>query len=406
MKTILARLAAAAACALLVIASCSLKNVSSVTVPFTLDHNRMLVDAEIRKKDGTWRKALLWVDTGNPDFFISESCASDLGRVAQPGGEKAESQPSVAVRIGGMPLNFEGVEPKVLSEPKWLFSTMHNDANLPSTVLRRYRVVFDYPQKLLTIAGPGKVKPRGERAMARVHPKTGIVQIDALVDGDSLSFALDNGASYSFMNKEIVKAFSKKHPEWPRCSGAVGCANIWGFWPEEPSWPVLRLPEILWGAVRLDHVGTAGVPDFFPNGLSLGAWYSMKTARPVQGILGPNAYKNFRVEIDYANGAVYFEKSGDCDSLEMSLVGLTLRPDPDGGYIVIGAAGKNGKPVVKGVKPGDKLIRVDDHAVRGATMGNVVDRLRGRPGDVRRLMLDRNGTQICVKARVEDFLPF
>jgi hypothetical protein len=50
----------------------------AVTVPFILDHNRMLVEAEFQRKDGTWRKALLWVDTGNPDFFISQSFASDL----------------------------------------------------------------------------------------------------------------------------------------------------------------------------------------------------------------------------------------------------------------------------------------------------------------------------------------
>jgi len=35
----------------------------SVTVPFVLDHNRMLVDAEIQRPDGTWCKIRLWVDT-------------------------------------------------------------------------------------------------------------------------------------------------------------------------------------------------------------------------------------------------------------------------------------------------------------------------------------------------------
>ena len=58
---------------------CSNKNIEKVTVPFKLDHNRLLVNAEIQKPDGTWRDVLLWVDTGNPDFFISEELATDLG---------------------------------------------------------------------------------------------------------------------------------------------------------------------------------------------------------------------------------------------------------------------------------------------------------------------------------------
>jgi hypothetical protein len=38
-----------------------------VTAPIILDHNRMLVDAEIRGNDRTWHKVRLWVDSGNPD---------------------------------------------------------------------------------------------------------------------------------------------------------------------------------------------------------------------------------------------------------------------------------------------------------------------------------------------------
>mgnify|MGYP001767853820 CR=1 FL=1 len=57
----------------------SFSNKKSVTVPFVLDHNRMLVEAEFQRKDGTWRKVRLWVDSGSTEFFISESLARDLG---------------------------------------------------------------------------------------------------------------------------------------------------------------------------------------------------------------------------------------------------------------------------------------------------------------------------------------
>ncbi len=393
-----------AACLLLMTISCPKKNKTSVTIPFILDHNRMLLDAEIMRKDGSWRKARLWVDTGNPDFFISGRLARDLGIDLPAEGKNAEIAPPAGVRIGGMSLNFLGVKSAVLFEPAWLFSTMHNDANLPSTVLKQYRIVFDYPAGRLTIAEPAGFKPRGERVSAGVHMKTGIVQVDAVVDGDSLSFALDNGASYSFMSGDVLEGLCSRNPGWPRSIGAAGCANIWGWWPEEPSWPVVRIPEIRCGTVRMLGAGMVGLPAFFPAGKSLGDWYSMKALRPVAGFLGPNALKAFRVEIDYAASAVYFEKGAAFDTLDMDLIGLTLRPDTDGGYRVIGVGYRDGKPAVQGIHAGDRLIQIDDFKTAGATMGAVVDALRGKPGDVRSLVLERNGRQFRIEAKVERLL--
>ncbi len=421
---------------------CEQMRTEAVTVPMTLDHNRMLVDAEIQRLDGSWRPVRLWVDTGNPEFFISEALARDLGLDLSAAGDGAatgalEVAPPAGVRLGGMALDFQGVTSRVLFEPRWLFGTMHNDANLPSTVLQRYHVVFDYPQSGLTIAEPGRLRPQGVRAPASVNPATGIVQLDALIDGEPFSFALDNGASYSFASDELVRRLAEAHPDWPRCTGAVGCANIWGWWPREGAWPVLRVPELDWGGVRLTGVGIAGLPPFFQGGSTVGAWYSQKTAHPVEGFLGPNAFKAFRVEIDYAGGAVYFApgarvgdeaqgtrpgdevqgtrpgdeaqgtRPGDAaraGSHDMDLVGLTLRLGADGRYLVIGVAEKNGQPSVAGVEPGDVLLEVGNLIANGATMGAVVDALRGEPGELRRLVLERDGARIVVDARVERLL--
>jgi hypothetical protein len=253
------------------------------------------------------------------------------------------------------------------------------------------------------------MKPVGVRASASVHPTTGIVQVDAVVDEESHSFALDNGASYSFVSEELLERLAARHPGWPRHSGALGCANIWGWWPQESVWLVVRLPELQWGPVRLAHVGMAGLP----KASGFAAWYSQKTARPVSGILGPNAFKAFRIEIDYAASAVYFKKGAKFDSHDMDLVGLTLRPETDGSYQVIGVARKNGKPAVEGAEPGDKLLQVDSLKTTGMRMGAVVDALRGKPGDRRTLVLERKGTalplepsgkQFKIEARVERFL--
>jgi C-terminal processing protease CtpA/Prc len=67
---------------------------------------------------------------------------------------------------------------------------------------------------------------------------------------------------------------------------------------------------------------------------------------------------------------------------------------------VIGIAKKDEKPVVDGVEPGDVLLQVENLKTTGATMGTVVDALRGRPGDIRVLVLERNGKQFRIEARV------
>jgi hypothetical protein len=372
----------------------------------------MLVDAEIQRKDGSWRQVRLWIDTGNPEFFISESLALDLGIDLSAAKENMEEGripplevPSPAgVRIAGMAINFSGVKSKVMFGPKWLFNTMHNDANLPSTVLKQYQVIFDYPGLCLTLAEPGTKLPQGVRIPASVHPQTGILQVDVVIAGDTLSLALDNGASYSFVSEEVLARFSQQHPDWPYMNGALGCANIWGWWPGEESWLVMRLPEMQCGSVRLDSIGIAGLPDFFPNGTGLGEWYSQKTARAVDGFLGPNAFKNYRIEFDYQNQLVYFDKRIESEPHDMDLVGLTLRPEADGSYLIIGIASKDGKRVMEGVEPMDVLLKIDDFLVTGATMGAVEDALRGKPGDIHILTVERKNQQFRIEAKVERFL--
>jgi hypothetical protein len=385
--------------------SCDKPPARSVTVPVTLDHNRMLVQAEMQRRDGSWRQAWLWVDTGNPHFFMSAPLARDLGMELPEAVGNVVVSPPTGIRIGGMVVDLSGITARVITEPAWLFRAAHNDANLPSTVLQRYQVVFDYPAATLTLAAPGTLPHRGERATAAIHPQTGVLQIDAVIDGDSLSLALDNGASYSFVSEPVLESISRRHPDRPRLVGTLGCANMWGWWPPgEEAAPVMRVPVIQWGPVCLTDVGLVGVRAVSANGPTLGPWYSEKTAHPVEGLLGPNAFKAYRVEIDYAGSAVYFEKGAGVAAPDLDLVGLTLRPEPDGVYRVIGVAQRDGRSAVPGVEPGDTLLRVGDLSASGATMGTVVDALRGAPGETRVLELERQGKRITVLARVERFL--
>jgi hypothetical protein len=266
---------------------------------------------------------------------------------------------------------------------------------LPSTVLKRYDVVLDYPANRFTVAAPGTSRPRGTRLAAAVHPQTGIVQIDVSIDGTSRSFAIDIGASYTFLSIDLAKPLLALHPGWPTHTGAVACANMWG-WPQEPRWTMLRASEIRVGPFALSDVAAA----VFPR-KEVFDWYSQKTARPVVGLLGPNVLRAFRVHFDYAGSAVYLEKAGEPSPHDADIVGLTLQPRADGSFAVLAVSAKNGQPLVDGVQAGDKLLQVDSLQTKGATMGAVVDALRGKPGEMRRLVIERAGKSFVVEARVE-----
>jgi len=188
-------------------------------------------------------------------------------------------------------------------------------------------------------------------------------------------------------------------------TGTLGFANMWGWWPpNEQMFPVVRIPEMLWGQEKLKCLGIVGVPRFSPSGPSLGEWYSQKTARPVDGFLGANAFKAFRVEIDYGKSLIYFEKGNGSDTHEMEMVGLSVRQLPDSSYQIVGLAGTEENSSVKGVEPGDILFSIGDFQTKGSTMGKVVDALRGRPGDLIVLTIERNGKRFKIESKVEHFL--
>jgi len=167
---------------------------------------------------------------------------------------------------------------------------------------------------------------------------------------------------------------------------------------------MLRIPEIQWGTLNISNAVIVGLPPFFTGRIDIATWYSQKTAHPVNGFLGPNAFKAFRVEIVYADSAVYFEKGAESDIHDMDIVGLTLRPLNDGKYQVIGVVKREGIPVIDGIESGDILLQIDDLTTTGATMGTVVDALRGKPGEIYVLKLERDGKPFTVEATVERIL--
>ena len=122
------------------------------------------------------------------------------------------------------------------------------------------------------------------------------------------------------------------------------------------------------------------------------------------GLLGADAFLNYRVGLDYAHSTVYFDIGRLFNFPEFDVVGLVLRPEDDGRYTILGVPDFEGKPAVDGVQAGDHLIAVNDISLQGSTMGQVWSMLGGTPGQEKRLTVERAGKTLSVVAKVEHFL--
>ena len=369
----------------------------SVTLPFTMDHNRMIVDVEFVRSDGTVRPARAWVDTGNEVLMLSKPLAHDLGidvsGVKDKGLQVELPKPAPLLRFGGLSVPTEGIRTEVLpGDTVW--HGVPADFNLPASLLRNEHLVLDYPARRLTVARPGVLKPEGAAIPCRVNTETGLFMVTAVLDGDTVQLGVDNGSAGTWLSDSLTKAWTTRHPDWPRATGAAGSANFFGF-PFESGGVLMRLPVLNLGPVRALDVALLGLDQSFFD------WYSRKSAGSVLGFIGSNVLRNFRLEVDFPNQMTYWT-AGPPDKLnDLDIVGLTLRPGDDGGYTVSGVVSRDGGPTVAGVQPGDRLISVDGLDAATTTMGALVDALRGRPGSKHTIVLERAGKRFAVKAEVK-----
>ncbi len=370
----------------------------SATVPFLLDHNRMTVEVEFQRPDGNVRRSRAWVDTGGTSLVLAEPLARELGldvsTLPPGGGEHSVASPSAAppMRIGGVPLDTAGLAVQVFPS-RVARPGVQAESTVPARALRRLHVVFDYPAKRLTVATPGVLTPRGTLVPCRVNPDTGLFMIDVEIEGRTVALGVDNGSAGTWVTDVQTKAWLSRHAEWPRAVGAAGSANFFGF-DLETRGVLLRLPALAIGGLRVTDATVLGLDH------SIFDWYSQKSAGPVVGFLGANVITGFRLEVDFPGRKTYWLVGPARPVGDLDVVGLTVRAAPDGSFTVAGVVSRNGQPTVPGVLAGDKLLRVDALDATSATMGAVIDALRGRPGAVRTLVLERSGRQVTVRAQV------
>lgn len=356
------------------------------------------------------RKAFAFVDLGTPVPVLNEKLYKEL---------QLDQNKPLVFRIGEIEVR---VESRAVQTDTGSFFTGPNgkatipvEAVLPGSVMKNYQVIFDYARQSLTMARPDTLKAKGIAVPCRVNDKTGLISIDAIIDGHSYALAVDSGSAYSWFRDDIAQQWLKTHPDWKRGKGAVGEGNMQTRSDgAEAGATILRLPEISLGSLHLEQIGALGIapkaPPFPPAPGETGVqgdffdWYSKKAPEPVIGWLGGNVLKGFRVMIDFPRHMTYWEHQRDLDPHDLDQVGVTLETRDTGeGYFIAGVAEKDGKATVEDVQAGDKLIQVDDLRLAGATRGAIFSALHGKPGTVRVLILERRGKQLTVQAKATAF---
>lgn len=379
---------------------------SAVTVPATIDHNRVVIRGEVRLPDGSSQTVRIWVDNGDPELNLSRRLATVLGLAVKCGDQECSSPAPSALQIGGMSIplataNEAHIPLRPVDQAAVLAGGMDVDMNLPSSVLRHYDVVVDFVDHKFTIGPPGSIRFHGTSDKARINPENGLIQVPSQIENKKYNLALDMGSCISFLSEELFDKLAAAHSNWPRMTGAVGSANMWGA-AEETKWKVMRLDRLQFGSLFLTNPAMVALPkptlDFFEK----------RVGMPTVGVVGSNLLLNYRVGLDYAHSVVYFELGRAFNFPDFDVVGLILRPDPDGEYTILGIADLDGKPSVPvgndGVQAGDHLIAVNDLPVHGVTMGQVWSLLGGTPEKEKKLTVERDGKQFSVIARVQHFL--
>jgi hypothetical protein len=247
----------------------------------------------------------------------------------------------------------------------------------------------------------------GVEAPIEVNAQTGVMAVEAVVDGVTHRVVIDPGGGYSWWRGSVVRGWAMRHPDWLRAEGAVGQSNQ-AMIDEaaEQRGTVARVPEIHIGALTLTNVGILGLgpaqgdPVEQMKGELFWSLWGKGAPAPVDGWIGGSALTPYRVTFDYAHHTSRWVLTGTPATDELNSVPVSLFHGTEryhlGGIV-------RAQPGLAQARVGDVLVAVDGREATSMTWGQVISALHGAPGDVRRLTLERDGRQFTVDGRVEAF---
>jgi len=372
----------------------------TVTVPMIVEGNAPIIEVQVRNGEHV-RTARFLIDTGGGAVQIGSKLMADLSAVpsgpgSNEGGDRIVPLQGLAFNVDGFGLDLKGVNVIGLPDSVRTMARNATEGTLSASVLRKYRVVFDYPGHTFTITAAGG-KPRGEKIPTTIATVSGYPRIEATIGGKRYGFLLDTGASFSMLSRTVLEEWSAQNPLWPIAIGAAGFANMVGN--DADKGPMLRISKVKIGSFSLADVAMVSrAPGVYETVMS-----EMMSA-PIAGAIAGNVLRDFRVEIDYRNEATYFERKLHATDEDLVSVGLILGLANNGDPVVTALCSTAGEDVKHGVQLRDRPVAVDGKIVNGEPLAVIARLLSGTAGTSRRLTLRRAGLQLDVDVRTKKLL--
>jgi hypothetical protein len=323
------------------------------------------------------------LDTAGTQLCLSEWLVEALDltvdeRLEQQGSVVSSGEPPT-LSIGGYELDTDGLVAYGFEDTLGLgLAARGADLLLPAPVLRRHAVVVDLAAGELTIGDAGSLERRGLVVPSTFDPSGQIVAHVQIEDGGVVELVLDTALPCSLAVDGVLRRWQSEHPDWPASLAAVGPGNVSGH-PAEARIPMVRVPAVRWAGFTMPSVAFAWRGD-----ADLGS----------DGALGAGALSPFRIELDYAGKTVRLEQGAPFPDPDADLVGVVLGLTADGWEVTAAVTG------LDEVRAGDVLMAVDGEPIKPLTLPEVLDLLRGEPGERRHLHLRRGMDAVEVDAPV------
>jgi hypothetical protein len=373
---------------------------SVVGEPMTVEGNAPIVTLSFKRLDGTTRLARFVFDSGGGAVILDQGLANDLGMtptgeaITEDGVSYAPANPP-SVQVGLVPVSLSTSKAFIHLGARSFDTREQVEGLLPGKALEPYNVVLDYPRGRFTVAPAGCVKHRGVKVLSPLLAASGHPRIEVSMDGKSYGLLLDTGSRVALARRDLLESLSAAHTTWPHSIGASGAADMPGSDGKEF---LLRVPEVIWGTFRIKNVLFVSRPSetYSPG--------TFETPGPIFGALGGNVLKEFRVEIDYPDGTTYLEQRAGGLGNDMDSAGLVL--DVDATYkLVVRAISATASAITKSnIHPGDQVIEIEGKRETPWNIIDASDALSGAVGEIKRLVIMRDGKEIQASAVVARLL--
>jgi hypothetical protein len=218
------------------------------------------------------------------------------------------------------PLSREGRIP-VWSPPANERESSINDGMLGQEWFGGRVWTFDYPHRRLLLHATGDVPRQNTKHRVALGFKTdangqralNFPRIQAVIDGETLNLLFDTGAT-TFLTDTALAAL-QDHGAAERATSFITTSTFEKWRKQHPNWRVIEQAERTTGEAMIE------VPSITVAGYTVGpVWFTRRADKNfhefmskfmdkrVEGALGGNALRYFRVTVDYPNAVAIFER--------------------------------------------------------------------------------------------------